>query len=394
MRTPYGPACVACTPYFKAPEPCEACGTRSRWLSRRKELGHGLRLCPRCARAESHGACEACRRYRVLGPAPDGRTLCKACRERGEIPCPECGRPMPAGSGTRCWACYWRQLAQHRIRISSAGLASPALAKRFTEFGAWLIENTGGHKTALSVHRHLGFFQEIERKWNDVPAYAELLAFFGAAGLRRHLLARRWMEETGLIAVDAAAREADSDRRRIEATRSRLPAGSFARRDPRGVPGRVGRARGRGQAPAALDAARVDGRGRAARGRRGAAAPAARPEYARRVPSRDAGLGCGPEWLHQPPALGSRLRVGDAEGARVAAGPGPGAASAVAPRDARRDATTEHRRRPALDTAGPAVLPRPAGQRRQESGRQRCDERRRWDRCGGQGAKVLDPTAR
>ena len=43
MRTPYGPACIACTPYFKPPEPCERCGTPSRWLSRREELEHDLR---------------------------------------------------------------------------------------------------------------------------------------------------------------------------------------------------------------------------------------------------------------------------------------------------------------------------------------------------------------
>ena len=69
MRTPYGPACIGCTPYFKAPEPCEACGTESRWLSRRKELGHDLRLCPRCARKGSHGTCAACRRHRLVEPS-------------------------------------------------------------------------------------------------------------------------------------------------------------------------------------------------------------------------------------------------------------------------------------------------------------------------------------
>ena len=37
------------------------------------------------------------------------------------------------------------------------------------------------------------------------------------------------MEETGLITIDSAAREADSDRRRIEATLSRFPTGSPAR---------------------------------------------------------------------------------------------------------------------------------------------------------------------
>ena len=206
-----------------------ACGTESRWLSRRKELGHDQRLCPRCARKGSHGTCAACRRHRLVEPSPGGRRLCRACREQGEIPCPECSRPMPAGCGRRCWTCYWERLARRRIRIGSAGLASPVLAKRFGEFGAWLVEKTGERKAALNVNRHLEFFQQIEHQWGDIPDYARLLQHFGAAGLRRYLSARRWMEDAGLLTVDRAAREADSDRRRIDATLDRLPAGSKAR---------------------------------------------------------------------------------------------------------------------------------------------------------------------
>ena len=228
MRTPYGPACIPCAPYFKAAEPCETCGTESRWLSRRKQLGHDLRVCPRCQR-QDQGTCEACHRHRLLKPTPDGRKLCRTCREHGEIPCPECRRPMPAGCGERCWTCYWARLAQQRIQLASAGLASSALAQRFADFGAWLVKKNGRRKTALTVHRHLEFFQEIERNWDDIPGYAPLLERFGAPGLRRHLLARRWMEETGLITVDGNAREADSDRRRIETTLNRCPDGSQAR---------------------------------------------------------------------------------------------------------------------------------------------------------------------
>ena len=225
LRTPYGPACIACTPYFKPPEPCELCGTPSRWLSRRKELEHDLRVCPRCARV-GHGTCEACRRHRELATGTDGRKLCRACTEQGEIPCPECRQPMPAGCGKRCWDCYWLQIAQHRIRLNAAGLVSPTLAQRFADFGAWLIEKNGARKTALSIQRHLEFFQLIEKQWDDVPRYDALLEHFGAAGLRRRLLAVRWMEAVGLVVVDADRREADSERRRIKETLDRPPAGS------------------------------------------------------------------------------------------------------------------------------------------------------------------------
>ena len=228
MRTAYGPACIACAAYFKPPEPCEACGTLSRWLSRESQLGEERRLCPRCRRG-GHQTCEACRRHRPLELAPEGRRLCRACREQGEIPCPLCDQPMPAGCGKQCWSCYWRRLARRRIRIDTAGLASPALASRFGAFGAWLIEKNGARKAALQTHRQLSFFQQVEKRWNDIPNYAALLEHFGAAGLRRHLLVRFWMEEAGLIVTDAAAREADSDRRRIDATLDRFLANSEER---------------------------------------------------------------------------------------------------------------------------------------------------------------------
>ena len=218
LRTPYGPACIPCARYFAAEEPCEACGTLSRWLSRSQKaaMGNDLRLCPRCLRAH-HGTCEACRRYRSLVPSIDGRNLCRACAEQGEIPCPACGEQMPAGCGKHCWDCYWRHLVERRIAFSSAGLASPTLAQRFTDFGTWLVKEIGAHKAAMKISRNLDFFQEIENKWDDIPQYTGLLQHFGAAGLRRYPSAMRWMEAAGVVVVDAEAREADSERRRIDA---------------------------------------------------------------------------------------------------------------------------------------------------------------------------------
>ena len=84
------------------------------------------------------------------------------------------------------------------------------------------------HKAALNINRYLEFFQQMGREWDDIPEYGALLQHFGAAGLRRRLLAVRWMEAAGLVVVDADTREADSERRRIKAILNRLPAGSQA----------------------------------------------------------------------------------------------------------------------------------------------------------------------
>ena len=92
MRTAYGPACIACAAYFKPPQPCEACGTPSRWLSRESELGDERRRCPRCRR-RGHETCEACRRHRRLSVPPRGD-----CAE----PAGNRARSRALGASSRC----------------------------------------------------------------------------------------------------------------------------------------------------------------------------------------------------------------------------------------------------------------------------------------------------
>ena len=226
--TPSGPACKPCAPYFREPEPCEACGEPSIRLSRKAALGHDLRVCEKCARSD-HKTCEACRHHRPLTESPDGRKLCATCLEKGEIPCPKCRQPMPAGFGKKCWSCYWTETAMKRIDTNREAFRVSGMAKRFADFGAWLIRKVGEHKAALTIHKYLAFFLDIEREWQDIPDYETLLRHFSAAGLRRSLLPMRWMEESGLVMPNAAAREADSDRRRIKASLAKLPEGSQTR---------------------------------------------------------------------------------------------------------------------------------------------------------------------
>ena len=185
--TPDGPACNSCAPYFREPEPCEACGELSTRLSRKASLGHDLRVCQRCARSD-HKTCEACRHHRPLVESPDGHKLCAVCLEKGDIPCPKCGQPMPAGCGKQCRTCYWTALAEARVQKDCGAFSSSALAEHFQAFGTWLIQRVGGHKAALTIHNYLEFFLEIQRKWQDIPDYETLLRHFSAAGLRRYLL--------------------------------------------------------------------------------------------------------------------------------------------------------------------------------------------------------------
>lgn len=215
--TLYGPVCGACASHFRNPEPCEVCGKPSKRLTRVSRLGHGRRVCPGCARAD-HGVCGACRRYRLLESAQDGRKLCRACREAGEVSCATCGHSMPAGRGKQCEACYWRGLLEKRVAMNCAVFSVPVMAEHFRAFGEWLGKDVGGQKAAITLCRYLPFFLDIEKQWKFIPEYPVMLKHFGAQRLRRVLLPMRWMQESGLVLPDTAAKEEDSDRRRIAAT--------------------------------------------------------------------------------------------------------------------------------------------------------------------------------
>lgn len=226
LVTPYGPVCNACAPHFREPKLCDACGRMSRRLTRVTRLGGEQKLCPQCAHAD-YATCPACHRYRLL-VTQDGRRLCRACADRGDVRCPSCGKPMPAGRGKLCEACYWTKTCRKRVGMDMAAFSVAAMRDAFGEFGHWLEAEVGAHKAALTVHRYLPFFIEIETCWKRVPAYPQLLEHFSAEGLRRVRLPMRWLGETRGIEPDSEAREADSERRRIEALSSSIPAGSRA----------------------------------------------------------------------------------------------------------------------------------------------------------------------
>lgn len=215
--TSYGPVCNSCASYFRELEPCEICGKPSRRLSRVSRLVHDHRVCPSCAHAD-HGICEACHRNRLLEQTEDGRMLCKACHEKGEVPCPLCQQTMPAGRGKQCEACYWRGLLEKRVVMDCAAFSAPVMAEHFRVFGEWIGKEVGYHKAAITLHRYLPFFLDIEKQWRAIPKYTGLLKYFGTLRLRRVLLPMRWMQEVGLVVPDAVLKQEDSDQKRITAT--------------------------------------------------------------------------------------------------------------------------------------------------------------------------------
>lgn len=115
-----------------------------------------------------------------------------------------------------------------RLRLDEAGLSSPQFVQIFRRFGMWLVEQVPAQKAALTIHGYFPFFYEMEKRWDKVPSYAQLLIHFTAEGLRRARLPMRWLSETQQVVVDAQEREDASDLRRINTILASLPIGTQA----------------------------------------------------------------------------------------------------------------------------------------------------------------------
>lgn len=214
LMTPYGPVCGSCAPYFRDKKACEICGIPSGRLTRVSRLWHEKKVCQKCAR-EDHATCHNCSRHRLLSRALDGRLLCKACLIQGEKACQTCGSSMPAGYGRRCEACYWQEMYGRRCTQNQAAFASEEMRQIFNSYTKWLAGICGTKKAAVVLNRHMPFFLEIDERWGDIPSFPELLAYFGAATLRKNFLPFRWLSEEGLVELDEQLKKEDAEWRRI-----------------------------------------------------------------------------------------------------------------------------------------------------------------------------------
>lgn len=212
--TAYGPACASCSPYFLPPMPCEKCGSSSTQLTTVARLGDDLKLCGKCARSDFK-TCSGCRRYRLCTADHDGRLICNVCRDIGNINCGSCGGDMPAGRGQQCEQCYWKSVAQKRAKTNSEILSKGSMRQSFLVFISWLIDEVGPQKAAQNQTQYISFFQEVEQRWGEFPAYELLLKHFSAEGLRRIRLVTRWLSASGLIEINVTLKEADSNSRTI-----------------------------------------------------------------------------------------------------------------------------------------------------------------------------------
>ena len=143
--------------------------------------------------------------------------------------CASCGEPMPAGRGSRCETCDFRDRLKRRAAISAAALASPTISQAFLDYSDWLCRHAGAARASRLITKHLHFFQEIDRRWTDVPSGAVLLDAFGTAGLRQALLVMRFLAARTGDAVGVVEKAESAEWGRINAACVGIPIGTPAR---------------------------------------------------------------------------------------------------------------------------------------------------------------------
>ena len=117
---------------------------------------------------------------------------------------------MPAGMGSRCENCYWKELLGKRIAMAAEIFSLGSQSALFREFGEWLGREIGVKKAAISLNRYLPFFQELFSLGATMPEYSALLACFTTLGLRRNLLPMRFLGNTGKVMIDEESKRTAS----------------------------------------------------------------------------------------------------------------------------------------------------------------------------------------
>ena len=200
--TEYGNVCPSCRHYFKEPKACANCGKVTTRLSKSKNLGFDQPVCDQCFYSY-RATCQSCGRHRILMKTNDDKHYCKPCLNQGEHNCKQCLQPMPAGFGAICLNCYYTNLFNKRVNTCLAGLSNSFYVELFLKFSAWLQNDVGMHKAAISINKHFPFFYFLNLNYpNAVPSYSELICHHGNVDTRTNSLPVRFCCESGRMSIN------------------------------------------------------------------------------------------------------------------------------------------------------------------------------------------------
>lgn len=192
-------ACPSCAPHFREKESCGGCGRLSSRLVWSGEGDILLRMCPSCSNQATHATCTYCRRHRLVAGATEaGASFCAQCGSSGEAwhHCPECQQVVRGPGQGRCRACINWHVLKREAKLIAVTFAGRWVVQLLDGFVCRLMElDPNGPQLPRTLRSHFPFFSSLDERFSspDHVLPSTLLDHFTVAGLRRHLLAVRYI---------------------------------------------------------------------------------------------------------------------------------------------------------------------------------------------------------
>jgi hypothetical protein len=177
--------------------------------------------CESCRKKLTHKTCAICRKYRkVAHLTEDGKSLCRACGPgvAQKHSCPDCGSDVPGSGKSRCRICLNRTLLLREVELNTIVLTRNWMRVLYRNFATWLFERQGDRPNLTKVFRsHHIFFERLDTQLVNLSELTAdlLLQIFGTAGLRKHLLATQFLNDSLAIELSAEKKAESADLERI-----------------------------------------------------------------------------------------------------------------------------------------------------------------------------------
>jgi hypothetical protein len=112
---------------------------------------------------------------------------------------------MAAGRRKTCRDCDYRNRCLKRVAINKVAL-SPVWREYFVTYGDWLLNHAGSLRASLLINQHWRFFRKLDmitQETGQIPTHQELMRYVTVLEMRRSLLVNRFLDESGIITLDA-----------------------------------------------------------------------------------------------------------------------------------------------------------------------------------------------
>ena len=206
LRVDGGVVCKKCyQKFYKAKKRCPLCGEMSRLVCRSPSKGFpDQEACEKC-RMKKYAHCAGCDQFLYpVGTNADGKSLCKACFERGGKPfiCPTCGKEGKFHSKKMCKECNWKRLTKKRFDAMVDQLTHDWSRKAFRKFYTRLIARQDLNRVAcVTLNRYFQLFKQLDSVFDNPKKITEkyLVDTYGTEGLRRHSVSYGFMVREKIV---------------------------------------------------------------------------------------------------------------------------------------------------------------------------------------------------